>query len=253
MADVDRVVINEPTETENITLEQEAALKDVAVNETEEQQGEEQERPEWLEEKFESPEDLAKAYTELQKKLSTGNKEEPGEEAGEPAQDSGEVSVVSNATLEYEEKGELSPETFEALAEEGLPKEYVEAYIAGQQALADQQTTTIQNSIGGKEEYDGMIEWAGENLSDAEVDTFNQLVISGNPDQQQLAIKGLHAQYKGATGSGPTLKQGSTRGTAVKPFTSTAELQRAMSDQRYGEVPSYREEVQKRLAVSNIL
>ena len=39
MADVDRVVINEPTETENITLEQEAALKDIAVNETEEQQG----------------------------------------------------------------------------------------------------------------------------------------------------------------------------------------------------------------------
>ena len=99
MADVDRVVINEPTETENITLEQEAALKDIAVNETEEQQGEAQERPEWLEEKFESPEDLAKAYTELQKKLSTGNKEEPGEEeAGKPEQDSGEVSVAVSYT-----------------------------------------------------------------------------------------------------------------------------------------------------------
>ena len=35
-----------------------------------------QDRPEWLPEKFKSAEDMAKSYTELEKKFSSGNKEE---------------------------------------------------------------------------------------------------------------------------------------------------------------------------------
>ena len=69
MAEANRVVINEPTENEEITLEQQAEMQEEAVATSEEQTPTE-ERPEWLDEKFNSPEDLAKAYTELQKKLS---------------------------------------------------------------------------------------------------------------------------------------------------------------------------------------
>lgn len=253
MAEANRVVINEPTENEEISLEQQAEMQEEAANTSEEQPATE-ERPEWLDEKFNSPEDLAKAYTELQKKLSEP-KEETEEVASEetPQDNIDSADVVTKATLEFDEKGELSEDTFAALEKAGLPKDYVEAYIAGQQALVERNAVDLYNSIGGEEEYDGMIQWAGETLTEGEVDTFNELVINGTPEQQKLAIKGLHAQYRGSTGSGPALKQGTTSGNSVKPFSSTKELQRAMSDRRYQEVPSYREEVERRLSVSNIL
>ena len=254
MAEANRVVINEPTENEEITLEQQAEMQEEQAVATSEEQPATEERPEWLDEKFNSPEDLAKAYTELQKKLSEP-KEETEEVASEEVADENIDSsdVVTKATLEFDEKGELSEDTFAALEKAGLPKDYVEAYIAGQQALVERNAVDLYNSIGGEEEYDGMIQWAGETLTEGEVDTFNELVINGTPEQQRLAIKGLHAQYRGSTGSGPALKQGTTSGNSVKPFSSTKELQRAMSDRRYSEVPSYRQEVEKRLSVSNIL
>tara|TARA_R100000734_G_C3311142_1_gene101955 strand:+ start:169 stop:930 length:762 start_codon:yes stop_codon:yes gene_type:complete len=253
MAEANRVVINEPTENEEITLEQQAEMQEEAVATSEEQPATE-ERPEWLDEKFNSPEDLAKAYNELQKKLSEPKEETKEVASEETPQDNIDSSdVVTKATLEFDEKGELSEDTFAALEKAGLPKEYVEAYIAGQQALVERNAVDLYNSIGGEEEYDGMIQWAGETLTEGEVDTFNELVINGTPEQQRLAIKGLHAQYRGSTGSGPALKQGATSGNSVKPFSSTKELQRAMSDRRYQEVPSYREEVERRLSVSNIL
>ena len=255
MAEANRVEINEPTENEEITLEQQAEMQEEAVATSEEQTPTE-ERPEWLDEKFNSPEDLAKAYTELQKKLSEPKEEAKEEEVANeetPSDNIDSSGAVGKATLEFEEKGELSEETFAELEKAGLPKEYVESYIAGQQALVERNALDLYNSIGGEEEYDGMIQWAGESLSEGEVETFNELVVNGTPEQQRLAIKGLHAQYRGDTGSGPALKQGTTSGNSVKPFSSTKELQRAMSDRRYAEVPSYREEVERRLSVSNIL
>ena len=254
MAEANRVVINEPTENEEITLEQQAEMQEEQAVATSEEQTATEERPEWLDEKFNSPEDLAKAYTELQQKLSEPKEETEEVASEETPQDNIDSSdVVTKATLEFDEKGELSEDTFAALEKAGLPKDYVEAYIAGQQALVERNAVDLYNSIGGEEEYDGMIQWAGETLTEGEVDTFNELVINGTPEQQRLAIKGLHAQYRGDTGSGPALKQGTTSGNSVKPFSSTKELQRAMSDRRYAEVPSYRQEVEKRLSVSNIL
>lgn len=254
MAEANRVVINEPTENEEITLEQQAEMQEEQAVATSEEQPATEERPEWLDEKFNSPEDLAKAYTELQQKLSEPKEETEEVASEETPQDNIDSSdVVTKATLEFDEKGELSEDTFAALEKAGLPKDYVEAYIAGQQALVERNAVDLYNSIGGEEEYDGMIQWAGETLTEGEVDTFNELVINGTPEQQKLAIKGLHAQYRGSTGSGPALKQGTTSGNSVKPFSSTKELQRAMSDRRYQEVPSYRQEVEKRLSVSNIL
>ena len=254
MAEANSVVINEPTENEEITLEQQAEMQEEQAVATSEEQPATEERPEWLDEKFNSPEDLAKAYTELQQKLSEPKEETEEVASEETPQDNIDSSdVVTKATLEFDEKGELSEDTFAALEKAGLPKDYVEAYIAGQQALVERNAVDLYNSIGGEEEYDGMIQWAGETLTEGEVDTFNELVINGTPEQQRLAIKGLHAQYRGDTGSGPARKQGTTSGNSVKPFRSTKELQRAMSDRRYAEVPSYRQEVEKRLSVSNIL
>ena len=256
MGELERVVINEPTETENITLEQQAEMQEAEAtgSSVEEPQEEDspvaEDRPEWLDEKFKSPEDMAKAYAELQKKLSSA--EESTEEAKDNTVEGTQQEVIANATLEYEQTGKLSEGTYEALENIGLAQSYVEEYIQGQEALRTVSVTELHNAVGGQEEFDNMISWASESLGEGEFDVFNSMVSTGTPEQRSMAIKGLHARYSFESNS-PSLKQGTTSGNAVKPFSSTKELQRAMSDRRYSEVPAYREEVEKRLSVSSIL
>ena len=275
MADLNQVQINDTDAEENISLEQQAAMQEEAAQqrgqtleadpkegkETIEDQlkeGEEEtpERPEWLDEKFESAEDLAKAYAELQKKQSSKASEKKADNKKAEAEAStveATQGAVESARSEFAESGELSDKTFDALEANGLPREFVEQYIAGQEAVALQQSAAVQDSIGGAGNYEAMAEWAGENLADGDLDAFNAIVEGRSLEQARVAVKGLYAQFQAAGGTGPSLVQGSTSGDGgVKPFGSSAQVTEAMRDPRYAKDPAYREQVEKRMAVSSI-
>jgi hypothetical protein len=276
MAELQQMQVNEINEEENISLEKQAAMQEEAAqqrNQTleadpkagketiEEQLKEEEpadsERPEWLDEKFESPEEMAKAYKELQKKMSEPKpaKKTTAKKDAEPEVAPTEVmsEAIDSATNEFSENGELSDKTFEALEQAGLPRHFVEAYINGQQAVSVQQASAIQESIGGEGNYSAMSEWATENLTDSELDAFNSIVEGSSVDAAKVAVKGLYSQFLAAGGKGPSLVQGSTTGEAgAKPFGSAAQLTEAMRDKRYETDPAYREQIEKRLAVSTI-
>lgn len=273
MAELQQMQVNEINEEENISLEKQAAMQEEAAQqrnqtleadpkagkETIEEQlkEEEPERPEWLDEKFESPEEMAKAYKELQKKMSEPKpaKKATAKKDAEPDVNPTEVmsEAIETATNEFSENGELSDKTFEALEQAGLPRHFVEAYINGQQAMSVQQASAIQESIGGEGNYSAMSEWASENLTDSELDAFNSIVEGSSVDAAKVAVKGLYSQFLAAGGKGPSLVQGSTSGEAgVKPFGSAAQLTEAMRDKRYETDPAYREQIEKRLAVSTI-
>jgi len=205
-------------------------------------------RPEWLPEKFSSAEDMATAYQELESKL--GNPEATPEPEGEQPES---VSAINAATDEFMESGQLSDETFEALEKSGLPKQLVESYIAGQQAIADTQANEVFGAVGGQEGYQAMAEWATENLDEGSLDAFNQIVETGTVEQAKVAAQGLYSQFRAASGGAPQLVQGQTTGQSVVPFTSSAMVSQAMSDPRYKQDPSYQAEVHRRLAVSDIL
>ena len=67
------------------------------------EEGVESERPEWLPEKFKSPEDMAKAYGELEKEF-TKSRQEP-EEAEVPTNDveiEGAKEAVESVGLDFE-------------------------------------------------------------------------------------------------------------------------------------------------------
>ncbi len=274
MADLHQVQINEVNEEENISLEQQAAMQEEAANQRnqtleadpkegketieeqlkeEEPEAKEEERPEWLDEKFESPEDMAKAYKELQKKMSKPKAEKKDAKTEDISHTEVTTGAIDAARGEFAESGELSDKTFDALEAAGLPREFVEQYIAGQQAMSVQQAATIQESIGGAGNYEAMSEWAGENLADGDLDAFNDIVEGGSVEQARVAVKGLYAQFLAAGGKGPGRVQGSTSGdSGVKPFGSTAQVTEAMRDPRYASDPAYRENVEKRMAVSSI-
>ena len=263
MAELHRVEINEKVQGE---IEPDDAAEAVGTI-SEEQAGEEQqvERPEWLPEKFKSPEDMANAYSELEKKMGTGttDEEQPAEATEEndgDVQDDDDnnkenteySAVVTDASKEFfANDGQLSDETYEKLAQAGLPKELVDSYAAGQQALLQSEEGEIKSVANGQ--FDAMAEWANDNLGQEEIDAFDDIVTGGTKEQAKFAVKSLYDRYERANGSSPKLVQGAVTGGSTMPFKSMQELARAQSDPRYktGD-KAYHEEIDRRLSVSRL-
>ena len=245
------------------TLEEEAATMDAAAAAqsepglpSEEGQQEQQERPQWLPEKFKSPEDLAKAYSELEKKLGQPKQEAQQPEATDAAEQAVESAGLNMEALsaEYAEKGELTAESYEALAKVGISKEMVEQYIAGIEAQQEIATAQMLAPVGGEQGYQEMTSWAAENLSEAEIDTYNKAIDSGDMATMKMAVENLHNRYIAENGVEPRRMIAGRNGDAgLSVYNSTAELMRDMQDKRYAEDPAFRSKVEQKLARSNIL
>ena len=65
-------------------------------------------RPEWLPEKFQNAEELAKAYGELEKQFSSRPKEEVKEDVKIPEKTEAQTNSLEKFYNEYAEKGSLS-------------------------------------------------------------------------------------------------------------------------------------------------
>lgn len=224
-------------------------------------------RPDWLPEKFKSVEDMAKAYSELERKLGSGEEQEdntqeqPKEDLPSTNADATEVAnVLDSAGLdfnkfqeEYNETGSLTDDAYTALEEAGFPKTLVDTWIAGQQALAQDATQAVFEVVGGQEQYGEIVQWASQNLSPQEVSAFNRTIDSGDPAAMKLAVEGLSARYRSVEGSAPKLMQGNSTPSTSGAFQSVAELTAAMRDPRYNADPAYRQTVTEKLARSNVL
>lgn len=252
------------SEDKGPSLEDEAKAQDAAAAaaSTEDtplpSDGTPEERPEWLPEKFKSPEDMAKAYAELEKSQGRGEKPE-GET--DTTEESNADKAVKDAGLdmtalqsEFAEKGELADESYEALAKAGIPKEMVDAYIAGQEAKAAEVEKDLLGPVGGKEAYQEMVEWAGENLSEADIDAFNSVLDTGDANAMKLAVKDLHSKFTEANGADPA-RQVTGKGTAstVGVYESTQDLMKDMQSPEYAKNPAFRAKVEAKLARSNIM
>ena len=228
-----------------------------------------QSKPEGLPEKFNSVDELVKSYSELEKKL--GEQSQPTKESVDPVskaetkqeQPKSDLDIATKAvdsaglnmeTLseEFAKDGKLADGSYKSLEKAGIPKEYVDRFIAGQQAIADQQSATVKNLVGGTEAYDSMSEWAGQNLTETEKQAYNTAVNSKDLEAVKLAVVGLKARYAQSTGSEPTLVEGKASPSAEQGFASWAQVTQAMSDPRYSKDPAYQAEVKNKLANSKI-
>ena len=260
MAELQQININEPTAAEQEAAEKNAAVEEEIANaasaeaeQVEQEAAEESlegDRPEWLDEKFKSPEDLAKAYKELEKQQSRNaeRSKSKGEEEPAPAIN----DAISKAQEEFAESGELTDKMYVELEKAGIPSAFVDAYIAGQEAMVTSQALDIQQAIGGRENYEAMTDWAQENLNESDIDAYDEIVTSGSVEQAKMAVQGMYARFLSGGGKPPNLTQGSTSGDGVKPFESAAQVTEAMSDPRYSKDPAFRDTVEKRLAASNV-
>ena len=218
--------------------------------------------------KFKSQEDLVKAYEELQKKLSSGEPvEEETEEVEAPEAEAEEVEVDENVrtfvdiSQRFEAEGGLSEEDVATLSQMDS-KTLIETYFkyhaaqtsnAQAQAANQAEMAAIRQSVGGDQAYGEMIQWAGQNLSEAEIDQFNAVVGTNNPAAIKYAVESLSNRWKGAEGFEAPLVTGRKAPSKAKAFRSQAELARAIADPRYSTDPAYRMDVEEKLARSGDL
>ena len=227
-------------------------------------------QPDWLPEKFKSPEDMAQAYKELEKKMSSGSESvtsndevTPPPQTPSPEQQAqyneaqkalADVGLDYNKFAnEYSEKGGLSPESYTELQGKGMSTEMVDSWIQGQEAISDQLTETAYSSVGGEKNYQDLVQWAGDSLPQNEIDSFNRALESENKQDSLFAIKSLNARYQMANGSTPKLIQGTTGTSSSGSFTSLAQMSQAMKDPKYQNDPVFREEVANKIATSNLM
>ena len=248
MSDYQKVEINKSEEAQPFSEADLAKIKEdaPAVEET----VQEAESPDWLPEKFSSPEDLAKAYEELQAKMSSG--ESP--ETEEPAEESGDNRDFSKFTEEFAESGDLSEKSVSEIQSWGIPKEMIDGYIEGQKAVQQATFNSIYAETGGEDGYKEMLEWASTELAEGDQEAFNKIVMEGSKNDMMFAVRSLANRWKAGGGQTKPLVQGSTSSSGASGgFRSLAELTNAMKDPKYQKDPAYRQDIENRLKVSNIL
>jgi len=220
--------------------------------------------------KYKDAAELEKAYIELQKKLGSSEKEEDTEQASaeeetpeEPKMSEG-ASLITSASEEYRDSdGKLSDETlakFSSMSSQDLVKAYMEVqsnpeFQQGRTQAADLSETEInnvKNSVGGDQAYDNIMKWAGQNLTEQEIQAFDDVVEFGGVQAVQLAVSGLKSRYEQANGFEGKMYTGKPPKTSGDVFRSQQELVRAMSDPRYDNDPAYRQDIIEKLDRSDL-
>jgi hypothetical protein len=222
----------------------------------------EQAEAELLAGKYRSAEDLEQAYLELQSRFSAGERGAPEAEEAEDTEEGEEEeddegSLFDTLFAEFSEYGQLTQETAEELQNLD-PVELVEQILAARPEpeaadLSEEEVGQLQSIAGGTEAYQAMTSWAAENLSEGEVDAFNNVMGSGNVDAIFFAIQALKAAYLSVEGSDGELLQGRASTSGADVFRSQAEVVRAMNDPRYDADPAYRNDVMEKLERSTNL
>ena len=229
----------------------------------------EQGRPEWLPEKFGTPQDLLNAYNQLEQQYTqVSQQQEDTQQAEVSEQESLDIqntSVPQVAQLldernldievfqqEYNELGKLSDDAYTALEEAGIPNNVVDTWLAGQEAIADQSISQIYQSVGGEDNYNTMLNWASENLEQWELDAFNSSIENLDPNAM-FAVQGLMARMQNAEGIPPKLMTGESAPSTAPRFESLAQVTEAMKNPKYASDPAYRAQVTQMLGNSTVL
>jgi hypothetical protein len=119
--------------------------------------------------------------------------------------------------------------------------------------LSDAEVNSIKNSIGGDKAYEQVIQWAGQNLTQQQIEAFDSIISNGNAEAIQLVVNGLKSQYDSANGyEGRMLSGKGASNQPVDTFRSQAELVAAMADPRYDNDPAYRNDVLSKLDRSDL-
>ena len=218
--------------------------------------------------KFEDAEALEKAYIELQSKLGEPKEEkapvkEEKTEAKEEVKETKEEEKPDYSTflddLWNESKNEKYSDELLDKLNDLKPSDVAQLYLDYRsnskettQDLTADQATELQKSVGGEKEYNKMLKWASENFNKEDIERYDKVMESGNPDAAYFAVQSLAAKYSDGVGVDGQMLTGKPAKAQGDQFRSQAEVVRAMSDPRYDRDPAYRQDVYDKLERSNL-
>jgi hypothetical protein len=213
--------------------------------------------------KYKNAQDLEQGYIELQKKLGESEAEEPVAEAEEEEYE-GEEGEEDISILDELWEYELNNEEFheDAVAElqqmdpvdlANLHIEYrkqVEEQAVAPKDFTEAEMTELKGVVGGDENYQNMLQWAGANLNQQEIDMFDAVMQRGDALGAFFAIRSLAYRYNDAAGYEGKMLTGNAPKTSGSQYRSQQEVIQAMSDPRYDSDPAYRKDVMDKLTRS---
>ena len=236
--------------------------------------------------KYKSAEDLEAAYLELQKKLGDTpetKQAEPeteyqlytddgsvnydtanelyGEQLGNLFK-SNDIDPFAMSKHFEENNGTLADDMYDKLATAGLSKEVVDNYLSGVRGelgiepeqtspvLSDAEIKDLKNIAGGERGHDNLMDWAGNNLTEQDAKSYDDVLATGNASAIKFAIKALMGQYEDANGRDSKIVTG--KESSTENYRSMAEVVRDMNKPEYQTDEAFRDDVLRRLSASNL-
>jgi hypothetical protein len=240
-----------PANPEILNSDEQDSLAVAESLEQEQGQGEQQ----LLAGKFKDTQALEQAYVELQKKL--------GNQSSEEAEDTSSQEESSTSLLddlwEQAQADDYNEDTLSQLSKAD-PNDIAKMYLdyrskaeadKPQVSMTAEYADSLKSSVGGEQQYNEMLGWAGQNLTDKEIEAYDSVMENGDPSAAYWAVQALSLRYKDANGVEGNLVQGKPPGQG-DTFRSQAEVVQAMSDPRYDKDPAYRRDLMRRLENSDV-
>tara|TARA_R100001198_G_scaffold80849_1_gene53554 strand:+ start:2219 stop:2974 length:756 start_codon:yes stop_codon:yes gene_type:complete len=208
--------------------------------------------------KYKNAEELESAYLELQKKLGA-DAEEPEEQVEEEEQSEETDSDLFDRLWEGELNDQFSDELLDELSNAD-PTDLAQMHLDyrrqmesnSPQPMTEETATQLKGMVGGDQEYTNLLGWAKENFSEQEIDMYDSIMDSGNTEAAFFAIQALALRYSDSVGTEGELIQGRAATDSTQGFRSQAELVNAMNDPRYERDAAYRNDIMRKLELSDI-
>ena len=225
--------------------------------------------------KYKDAQELERAYVELQKKLGEGEEtspeteqptdtkqEEETEDTDETKEEAPDYAFLDTLYEEATSGKEYNKETIEQLSKLSTEqvadmhlrwvKDASERYIERPADFTEQDAVELKGVVGGEANYNNMIEWANQNLSEQEITMFDSVMERGDAASAFFAVKSLAYRYNDTIGKEGQMITGTAPKSDGSIFRSQAEVVKAMRDGRYERDPAYRQDIQDKLSRSNL-
>jgi hypothetical protein len=219
----------------------------------------EQEQQQLLAGKYESAEELERAYVELQQRFSS-NESAPEETEYESEEETEEPDVDLMEALWQQSQDEFDPDTLEQLSKTD-PIDIAQAYldlrsqgVSDDRQLEPGEVQGLYDMVGGQDQYTEMLQWASNNCEQEMIEAYDAVMQKGDPASCFFAVQALAFRMAETEGWQPQdFLNGSTPVQTADVFRSQAEVVAAMQDPRYDNDPAYRQDVMNKLERSDDL
>nr|DAH89526.1 MAG TPA: capsid assembly protein [Caudoviricetes sp.] len=202
----------------------------------------------------ETPKELTESVTAL------NENEAAFDDMVSSAVEAGKVTAddIAEIKAEYASKGELSEASYAKLAEAGYTKRFVDSFVRGQEALAEQYAAGVVRYAGGAEQFNRILSHLESN------DPSTREALEAAIVRKDIATTKALLNLAGKTlGKAVGVKPQRTITTQAKPvvapkapqteaFSSKADMIKAMSDPRYLRDAKYTMEVRAKVAASSL-